>query len=96
MIFLTNLYLEKPKYFEKATRVPAETIISILKKGARDDRRTICVISIELMFRLLYRFAAERNPFAPTLYKTLAFLLVEFYWEIDVREVMLRHFIDLY
>jgi len=93
---LTTLYLERPKYFEKASRVPAETIISILKKGARDDRRTICIISIELMFRLLNGFAAERNPFAPTLYKTLAFLLVEFYWEIDIREVMLRHFIDLY
>jgi hypothetical protein len=33
---------------------------------------------------------------APTIYKTLTFLLVEFYWEIDVRELMLKHFINLY
>ena len=96
MIFMTNLWLERPKFFDKAARVPAETIIQILKKGARDDRRTLCMISIELMFRLLSNFSGDRNPFAPTLYKTLAFLLVEFYWEIDVRELMLRHFIDLY
>jgi hypothetical protein len=54
------------------------------------------VIAIELMFRLLHSFASERNSYAPTIYKTLTFLLIEFYWEIDVRELMLKHFISLY
>ena len=48
------------------------------------------------MFRVLQSFAQERHPYAPTLYKALTFLLVEFYWEIDVRELMLKHFITLY
>lgn len=48
------------------------------------------------MFRLLESFAAQRHSFAPIIYKTLAFLLVEFYWEIDVREMMLTNFISLY
>lgn len=59
-------------------------------------KRTLVVVSIELMFRVLETFTAERHSFAPTLYKTLTFLLVEFYWEIDVREIMLRHFMTLF
>lgn len=68
----------------------------ILKKASRDIRKTLTIVSIELMFRLLERFASERHSFAPVLYKTLTFLLVEFYWEVDVRELMLKHFIELY
>jgi len=70
--------------------------MKILKKASRDIRKTLTIVAIELMFRLLERFAEERHNFAPTVYKTLTFLLVEFYWEIDVRELMLKHFIDLY
>ena len=33
---------------------------------------------------------------APMLYKTLTFILVEFYWEIDIRELMLTHFVSLF
>ena len=33
---------------------------------------------------------------APTLYKTLTFILVEFYWEIDIREIILNRFVNLF
>lgn len=68
----------------------------ILKKAARDVRKTLTVISIELMFRLLEKFAGEQHVIAPTIYKTLTFLLVEFYWEVDVRELMLKHFVEMF
>ena len=48
------------------------------------------------MFRMLEHFAKNRHPVAPTLYKTLTFILVEFYWEIDIRELMLNHFVSLF
>ena len=48
------------------------------------------------MFRLMEQFASGRHPIAPVLYKTLTFILVEFYWEIDMRDMMLRHFIFLF
>ncbi len=48
------------------------------------------------MFRLLENFAAERHSYAPILYKTLTFILVEFYWEIEIRDMMIRHFIFLF
>ena len=67
-----------------------------MKRAARDMKRTLVVVSIELMFRLLDTFVERRHPEAPTIYKTLTFLLVEFYWEIDVREMMLKLFINLF
>jgi len=93
---MTEIWLARPQFFDKVMNNAPESIMRILKKGARDVRRTLCVISIELMFRLLLNFASERHSYAPTIYKTLTFLLVEFYWEIDVRELMLRHFFDLF
>jgi hypothetical protein len=73
-----------------------EAILHILKKASRDVRHSLSYVSIELMFRLLESFAQNRHNFAPTIYKTLTFLLIEFYWEIDVREIMLKHFIHLF
>ena len=73
-----------------------QAIMNILKKGARDVKQTLYVVAVELMFRLTEHFATHRHPIAPTLYKTLTFILVEFYWEIDMRDMMLRHFIFLF
>jgi hypothetical protein len=40
--------------------------------------------------------AEQKHSLAPIIYKTLAFLLVEFYWEMDIREIMLTNFMKLY
>lgn len=48
------------------------------------------------MFRLLEQFARIKHHTAPTIFKTLTFILVEFYWEIEIRDLMLRHFISLF
>ena len=96
LVFLTEIWIYKPNFVGKKLEGASDAILHILKKAARDIRRTLMIIAIELMFRLLESFASERHAFAPTIYKTLTFLLVEFYWEIDVRELMLKHFISLY
>ena len=70
--------------------------MNILKKGARDVKQTLSVVAVELMFRLLENFASLRHPFAPIIYKILTFILVEFYWENDMRDLLLRHFIFLF
>ena len=67
-------------------------ILSILKRASRDVKQTLSTVAIELMFRLLDHFARSRNPSAPIVYKTLTFLLVEFYWETEIREMMLKQF----
>jgi len=67
-----------------------------LKRAARDVKQTLAVVAIELMFRLLEHFAKTKHPSAPTLYKTLTFILVEFYWDIDIRDLLLRQFTYLF
>jgi hypothetical protein len=96
LVLLVEIWRLHSNLVEKWLSNAADIICNILKKSARDIKRTLCVISIELIFRILITFAGDRHPFAPSLYKLLTFLLVEFYWEIDVREMMLRHFIDLF
>lgn len=54
------------------------------------------VIAVELLFRLLETFAKKKHHYAPNIYKTLTFLLVEFYYEVDMREMMLGLFINLF
>jgi hypothetical protein len=96
LILLGEIWRAKPKYIEKSVPNVGQIITKILKRAARDMKRTLVIISIELMFRLLESFAHDKLQSAPSLYKTLTFLLIEFYWEIDVREVMLKHFVDLF
>ena len=54
------------------------------------------MVAVELMFRIMENFAVIRHPHAPIIYKTLTFILVEFYWENDMRDMLLRHFIFLF
>lgn len=96
LVLMTEIWVQRPMFVNNQLQGASEAILHIMKKAARDVRRTLSYVSIELMFRLLESFAAKRHNFAPTIYKTLTFLLVEFYWEIDVREIMLKHFIHLF
>jgi len=48
------------------------------------------------MFRLFEFFAKVKHHVAPQLYKTLTFILVEFYWELDIRDLMLKHFVYIF
>ena len=96
LVLLTEIWINRPGSIDKSLEGVGEQILNILRKGARDVKQTLSVVSVELMFRLLENFAAVRNPVAPTLYKTLTFILVEFYWEIEVRQMMLKHFMYLF
>lgn len=45
-----------------------------------------------LLFKLLDVFSVDWNKFAPIIYKTLTFLLVENHHELETREYMLKQF----
>jgi hypothetical protein len=64
----------------------------MLKRGCRDKSRVLRVASCEIMFTLLHNFAMDRNAYAPIIYKSLTFLLIEFHSDITIREQMLKHF----
>lgn len=96
LVFMTEIWSHKPLFIAKNLEGAPEAILSIMKRAARDVLHTLSSTSIELMFRLLETFATNRYSFAPTVYKTLTFLLIEFYWETEVREIMLKHFIYIF
>lgn len=73
----------------------SEIIVRTLKTAARDIKRTIVVVAIDLLFRLLNTFQTEGHKSAAIIFKTLTFLLIEFYWEVDIREIMLGYFITI-
>lgn len=95
LVFLTEIWLHRSDFVESFMPGASDAIMKILRKASRDMSKNLTYVSIELMFRLLERFSAERHNFAPSVYKTLTFLLVEFYVETDVRELMLTHFTDV-
>ena len=70
--------------------------MSVLKKGCRDRSKAISILSMNLMFSLLDSFAADRNRFAPILYKALTFIMVDSYGNLELREEMLNNFINLF
>lgn len=49
-----------------------------------------------MLFRLLENFAAERNPYAPIIYKTLTFCLIENHSDNDVREYITHNFCTIF
>ena len=57
LIFMVDIWINKPQLVARQLDGAAEAILHILKKASRDVRRTLSSISIELMFRLLEAFA---------------------------------------
>ena len=94
-MFLTEIWLHKSEFVESFLPGASDAIMKILRKASRDMSKNLTIVSIELMFRLLEKFSAEQHNLAPTVYKTLTFLLVEFFVETDVREIMLKHFMEV-
>mmetsp|Transcript_30365 Transcript_30365/g.29726 ORF Transcript_30365/g.29726 Transcript_30365/m.29726 type:complete len:186 (-) Transcript_30365:3297-3854(-) len=68
----------------------------MLKRGCRDRMKLVRVVSCELMFKLLHTLALQRNQFAPLLYKSLTFILIEFHLDEQIREQMLKHFMTIF
>ena len=62
------------------------------KKNSRERIRSIRVVTIVSMFKLLDKFSAEKNPAAPSILKALIFSLVESPQDQTVRELFLTNF----
>ena len=96
LVFLTEIWLNKTEFFDTVLQGTGQATLNILKRAARDIKQTLAIVAIELMFRLFEAFAKIKHSVAPLLYKTLTFILVEFYWELDIRDLILKHFIYVF
>jgi hypothetical protein len=52
--------------------------------------------ALSQLFHLLELFSRERNPYAPIIYKTITFALVENHGDIHLREFVLNNFITVF
>jgi hypothetical protein len=71
-------------------------ILNTFKKVTRDSDKLVRFSSLNQLFRILMIFAKERNSFAPTIYKTLTFYLIENHMEVDIREFIISNFRYVY
>ena len=79
-----NVVEEKAEY--------SDTIIKLTQRANRDKNECLQLVSLALLFKLLDSFAAEKNPYAPIVYKTLTFALVENHQKMQIREFILNNF----
>ena len=93
--FLADVWEIKSDKIEENHDI-AQAILTVLKRGCRDRSRILRTVSFELMFKLLHHFSVNRNQFAPIIYKSLTFLLIEFHMYVDIREQLMRHFVALF
>ena len=93
--FICDIWMEFPAVIDNH-EIFANDIIASLKKGWRDKYIILKFGCIGKAFQLLETFSSERNPFAPIIYKTLTFYLVENYRDQLIREFILQNFILLF
>jgi hypothetical protein len=75
----------------------AEEIVLTLKRACRDTRiKSTSILSINFMFTLLDDFARDRNMYAPILYKTLTFTLIDQFANPDIREELIKNFVIIF
>lgn len=70
--------------------------MATLRKCSRDKSIAAKIVAISLMFRLLDKFAVEKNMSAPLIYKSLIFTMVESCHDPTLREHYLSNFTSLF
>ena len=87
---LTDLWLLYPNKIEEH-EATASGILTSLKKATREKNSAVSYTSIALLFKLLDAFALNKNHFAPVVYKTITFSLIENFANQNIREFILKN-----
>lgn len=93
--FLTELWIKFPSRMEQHEEI-ANSILTCMKRAYRDKYNLLKIASLGKLFYLLDVFSIERNPYAPIIYKTLIFSLVENYTNTLIREYIMTNFIQTF
>ena len=91
--FLTEVWLLFPHLFE-SEEAKAMSIINTYKKACKNSQAIafICIVSL---FRLLENFGQNKDPYAPIIYKTLTFILIENANAIEIRTLIMHNMIQI-
>jgi hypothetical protein len=92
---LIELWIHFPAKIEEQEEI-ANSILTCLKRGIREKSKMLCFSCVASLFHLLEVFSNERNQYAPIVYKMLTFSLVENYVNSELREFLMRNFINAF
>lgn len=70
--------------------------LNLVNRACRDGAKLIEIIAITVLFDWLEFFAEKKSSFAPTVYRTLTFLLVEIFNNVEMREYVILNFAELF
>ena len=90
--FLCDVWCKFARYIEMHED-SANSILTVIKRACREKSRMLKVICYGRLFLLLSEFSKNKNSYAPIIYKTLTFALVENYSNDRVREFLLHNFL---
>ena len=90
--FLCDVWCKFAKYIEQHED-SANSILTVIKRACREKSKILKVICYGRLFLLLSEFSKNKNTYAPIIYKTLTFALVENYSNDRVREFLLNNFL---
>jgi len=89
--FLCEVWACFPSYIEQHEDL-ANSVLAVLKRACREKSRLLRLASYGKLFHLLSVFFETKNSYAPIIFKTLTFSLVENYSNERIREFLLTNF----
>ena len=93
--FLCDLWGSFPNYIEIRDDL-ATNMLAVIKRSTREVSKLLKFIIYGRLFYLLSIFSLQKNSFAPVIYKTLTFFLIENYNDESIREFMLTNTIKIF
>ena len=88
MHLMVELWTQLPEAIEGIAELP-NFLLGLLKKGARDSNLSVQITSLTSLFLLLDYFANSNVSYAPYVYKTLIFSLIENHQNEVVRDYIM-------
>ena len=91
LTLLTEVWLAFTNYVDSKDEM-VNTILFMLKRALREKTRVLKLTASGHLFTLLEKFAVEKNPSAPLIYKALVFSIVENPTDPTIREFYYSNF----
>lgn len=87
---LTEIWIYFPNTVE-GKYYYSDQIITLTQRANRDKNESLQFLSLVLLFRLMDVFSSENSPYAPIVYRSLIFALVENHSKINIRQLILNN-----
>jgi hypothetical protein len=84
------------RFYARISESEINASLAVVNRNCRDGNRLIEVMSIAVLFQWLEFFAEQRSSYAGVVYRTLTFLMVEVFAVVDLREIILTNFSEIF